>query len=337
MIVASVSRRFSGGIVALVVVMAAGTIGYKLIGGRDATVLDALYFTFITIATIGYGEIIDLSHSPWGRVFTMLIAALGIGAVTYLMSATVAFILEGEFNAAIRRRKMLKRISALDGHYIVCGIGRVGTNVAHELAVTGRKFVIVEVDRERLDAYLEKNPDAIYIHDDAAEDDALRSAGIERAAGVFAVTGEDSKNLVVTLSARALNPAVRIVARCHEVNYIEKIRRVGADAIVSPDFTGGMRIASSMVRPHVVTFLDQMMREQHNIRLEEIEVTGTAAGRQVETLAGTSRDYLIVAIRRAAGIEFNPPPDRALAAGDTLIVMTTPDGRRKLEAKVSAA
>lgn len=334
MIVRHVSRRFSGGLAVLALVMAIGTLGYGVIGGPSTTVLDAAYMTFITIATIGYGEIVDLQHSPGGRVFTMLIATAGIATVTYLMSATTAFILEGEFNAALRRRKMLNRIAALEGHYIVCGIGRVGSNVTRELHVTGRRYVVIETDREKIDGYLERHPDTLFVHHDAAEDDALRAAGIDRCAGVFAVTGEDAKNLVITLSAKAIKPGVRVVARCHEVNYIEKIRRVGADEIVSPDFTGGMRIASSMVRPHVVTFLDQMMREQHHIRLEEVKVPRRAAGLTLIELGLRSREFLVVAVQGAGGLEFNPSEERRFAEGETILILATPDGRRALEAKL---
>lgn len=334
MIARTASRRFSGGLLVLALVLAVGTLGYKAIGGSETSALDALYFTFITIATIGYGEIIDLGHSPAGRVFTMVIAAIGIATVTYLMAATTAFILEGEFNAALRRRRMLTRIAALSGHYIVCGIGRVGANVTNELDATARRYVVIETDRAKIDAFLERRPDTLFIHEDAAEDDALRAAGVDRAAGVFAVTGEDSKNLVITLSAKALNAGVRVVARCHEINYVEKIRRVGADAIVSPDFTGGMRIASSMVRPHVVSFLDEMLRERHNIRLEEVQVSARVAGGTLASLGAGSRDFLVVAIR-GAELVFNPPPERPLAAGETLLVLATPAGRQALEAKLA--
>jgi len=165
------------------------------------------------------------------------------------------------------------------------------------------------------------------------EDDALREAGIERAAGVFAVTGDDSKNLVVVLSAKALNPRVRVVARCHEVNYIEKIRKVGADAIVSPDFTGGTYLASSMVRPHVVSFLDEMLRSEKSYRIEEI-----ALARPVVTVGALRLDAhecVLLAVRRAAEWRFNPSADMTLAAGDVLVVMTTPATRQVLERELA--
>src|SRR5512135_451933 len=254
-----VYRRFVAPALALIAVSLVGTIGYKIIGGPQVTWLDCLYMTFITIATIGYGEIIDLSHSPGGRVFTMAIGLVGIGVATYMISTLTAFILEGDMNEALRRRRMQKSIQAMRKHYIICGIGRVGTNVAHELEVTNRPYVVIEANKEAIERYLERHPEALCTHADGGEDRALIEAGIEHAAGVFAVTGDDSKNLVITLSAKLLNPAARVVARCHDINYTDKIRKVGADAIVSPDFTGGMRIVSSMIRPKVVSFLDEML------------------------------------------------------------------------------
>src|SRR5450759_5082012 len=290
-------QRFVAPTLALATVSLIGTVGYKIIGGPQASWLDCLYMTFITIATIGYGEIIDLSHSPGGRVFTMAIGLVGIGVATYMISTLTAFILEGDMNEALRRRRMQKSIQAMRKHYIICGIGRVGTNVAHELEVTGRPYVVIESDKEAIERYLERHPEALWTHADSGEDSALIEAGIEHAAGVFAVTGDDSKNLVITLSAKLLNPEARVVARCHEINFIDKIRKVGADAIVSPDFTGGMRIVSSMIRPVVVNFLDEMLRADKALRVEEVQIpegfdTGTIGGLKLNR-----RDFVLLAVR----------------------------------------
>lgn len=326
-----VYRRFAAPALALVLVNLIGMSGYKIIGGSQVTWLDCLYMTFITIASIGYGEIIDLSHSPGGRVFTMAIALIGIGVVTYLMATLTAFILEGDMNQAIRRRRMQNSIAALRRHYIICGIGRVGGNVAHELDTTGRPYVVIESDKAAIERYLERYPEAMWTHADSSEDSALIEAGIEHAAGVFAVTGDDSKNLVITLSAKLLNPKARVVARCHEVNYIDKIRKVGADAIVSPDFTGGMRIVSSMIRPQVVSFLDEMLRADNNLRVEEVRIPDAYAGRTIAGLKLNRRDFILLAVRVHDKWEFNPGEDFGVAPGNTLVVMTTPEGRRTLE------
>jgi voltage-gated potassium channel len=326
---------FAGPLAVLILVHAVGTFGYRIIGGPQYSLLDCLYMTFITIATIGYGEIVDLSHSPAGRVFTMLIGAAGIGTVYYMLAKMTMFLVAGEINLVLRRRKMLKSISRLDRHYIVCGIGRVGTNVAHELSITERPYVVVDTNQAHIDAYRERYSDVLYLHGDASEDELLQEAGIAKAAGVFAVTGDDAKNLVITLSAKQLNAATRVVARCHEVNYIEKIRKVGADAIVSPDFTGGMRIASSMIRPQVVSFLDEMLRSDNTLRVEEIHVPATFEGGQLGELGLRSSEYVLMAVRAGGRWQFNPQEDFPLNGGNTLIVMTTPAGRAALEGRLS--
>jgi voltage-gated potassium channel len=329
-------QRFAAPALALASVNVIGMVGYKIIGGAQVSWLDSLYMTFITVATIGYGEIVDLSHSPGGRVFTICIALVGIGVTTYMISTLTAFILEGDMNQALRRRRMQKSIAALRRHYIICGIGRVGTNVAHELEVTGRPYVVIESDKEAIELYLERHPDTLCTHADSSEDSALIEAGIEHAAGVFAVTGEDSKNLVITLSAKLLNPGARVVARCHEVNYIDKIRKVGADAIVSPDFTGGMRIVSSMIRPQVVSFLDEMLRADNALRVEEVRVPETFGAGTIAGLKLNRRDVILLAIRAQNKWEFNPAEDFGVHPGNTLVVMTTPDGRKSIERSLGA-
>jgi voltage-gated potassium channel len=332
-----VFQRFVAPATALATVSLVGTVGYKLIGGPQVSWLDCLYMTFITIATIGYGEIIDLSHSPGGRVFTMAIGLIGIGVATYMISTLTAFILEGDMNEAIRRRRMQKQIQALRKHYIICGIGRVGTNVAHELEATGRRYVIIESNKEAIERYLERYPKALHIHADSSEDSALTDAGIAHASGVFAVTGDDSKNLVITLSAKLLNQQARVVARCHEVNYIDKIRKVGADAIVSPDFTGGMRIVSSMIRPKVVSFLDEMLFAADALRVEEIHIREGFPATTIGGLNLNRRDFVLMAVRVQDKWEFNPPEDFGVEAGNVLVVMTTPEGRTSLERSLGAA
>ena len=332
-----VYRRFAAPALALISVNLIGMLGYKIIGGTQVSWLDCLYMTFITVATIGYGEIIDLSHSPGGRVFTMAIGLVGIGVTAYMISTLTAFILEGDMNLAIGRRRMQKSIAALRRHYIICGVGRVGTNVSHELDATDRPYVIIEIDKQAIERYLERYPEALWTLADSGEDSALIDAGIQHAAGVFAVTGDDSKNLVITLSAKLLNPEARVVARCHEVNYIDKIRKVGADAIVSPDFTGGMRIVSSMVRPQVVNFLDEMLRSDNALRVEEVRVPEGYGAGTIGGLKLNRRDFILLAVRAQNDWKFNPGDDFGIQPGNTLVVMTTPSGRKSLERSLAAA
>ena len=323
-------RTFAWLAAALAAVLLVGTVGYKLLAPGYSW-LDCFYMTFITIATIGYDEVVNLSHNPAGRIFTVVIAFAGIGVTTYIMSVVTAYLIEGKINEALWRRRMEKHIHKLKDHYIVCGVGRVGRNVANELAATHRPYIVVDEALPTIELHLERHPDTMYIHGDACDDDVLLKGHIESARGVFAVTGDDSKNLLITITAKQLNPAARVVARCHEVRNIEKIRKAGADAIVSPDFTGGLRIASAMIRPHVVTFLDEMLKSDQNLRVEEIVVPEGFPATTIATLDLKRDDYIVLAVREGKSWIFNPGPDVALKAHDTLVVMTTPPGRAQLE------
>ena len=326
-----IARAFYAPVLMLIAVVAIATTGFLYFGGPGVSVLDALYMTYITIFTIGYEEIVPLRGNPAGRIFNMAIGTIGIATVGYVMARATAFIVEADIDQLFRRRRMLDSIQNLSGHYVVCGIGRVGSNVLQELVATGRQSVVIEPDPAALEAMLETHPKQLHLHGDGADDDLLRAAGVERAVGVFAVSGDDNKNLVITLSAKQLNPRARVVARCHDVRFVDKIRRVGADDIVSPDYTGALRIASSMLRPAVVSFLDEMLRSDKGLRVEEVAVPQGARGRRVSELAPPDADYVVLALRTDGRWEFNPRADSIAQPGTTLIVMATPEGRAKLE------
>ena len=328
-------RRLRNALLLILAVHVGGTLGYIAISDGKATVIDALYMVFITVATIGYGEVVDMSNSPAGRVFTMFIGFTGIGALTYLFSAITAFVLESNINHAYGRLRMERTIAAMSGHYIVCGIGRVGSYIAEELLKTERPFVVIDLNEKMVDAHCERTGHRIFLTGDASDDDVLLRAGVERCRGVFAVSGDDSKNLVISLSARQINPAVRIVARVHDPRNAEKTRRAGADEIVSPDFTGGMRLASAMLRPHAVNFMDMMLHTENNLRVEEVVVPDSFTPRMVSEL-GLNRDLMLVAIRTGDKWAFNPGGDARIEPGQALISIVSPEGRRALEVAVGA-
>jgi voltage-gated potassium channel len=251
--------------------------------------------------------------------------------MTYMLSTLTAFILEGDINEAWRRRKMQNRIAKLNDHYIVCGIGRVGSNVAHELEMTSRPCVIIDQDFHHIESYLSQHGEQLYLHGDATDNDVLLAAGIERARGVFAVAAEDSNNLVISLSAKQINPDLRVVARCHEVKNIARTRRAGADEIISPDFIGGLRIVSAMVRPNVVSFLDDMIRSEEKLRMEEV-VLPSGFSANLQTIFNHSlSDCILLAIRQGGDWVFNPAMEHSVRDGDVLMVMTSPQGRVSLE------
>ncbi len=316
----------------LVAVHIFGTVGYMWLTEGMYSWFDCFYMTFITVATIGFGEIIDMQSNPPARVLTVIIGILGAGNLSMLFSIVTVALLETDLNGSLRRRRMEKAITKLKHHYILCGFGRVGRNIARELEATNRHFVGIDEQVDRLQEYRDKNPGMLYLHGDASDDDMLLAAGIEDAKGVFAITDDDSRNLMIVITAKQLKPTVRVVARCQETRNMEKMRKAGADAIVSPDFTGGMRIASAMIRPHVISFLDEMLKSEKNLRVEEVPIPAGFIPKPMGPLTLRSANYVLLAARERNGAwQFNPDKDFILKPGYTLIAMANAVGRQELE------
>lgn len=232
---------------------------------------------------------------------------------------------------------MNKKIHRLDKHFIVCGYGRVGQNVGTELALSSRPFVAIDPDQQRLLDQAERNPDLIWLHGDATDDAVLLAAGIERAHGIFAVCNDDAKNMMIALTAKQLNPHVRVVARCHEERNEDKLKKAGADQVVLPDFTGGLRIVTMMVRPRVQSFLEEMMRSDHRIRMEEIVVPAGFAPRPLGSLGLHSADFILMAVRCGKDWKFNPQADFEVQPGQVLVAMANPNGRAQFEHAITAS
>lgn len=322
--------------IALAGLLVIGSVGFVLLGPAGTHPFDAFYMTAITITTVGYGEVVDISQTRIGRGFAAFVSFAGFGLLTFIFSSMTVFFLETDLNEALRRRRMEKAIRKLHSHYIVCGFGRVGRNIGTELLAMNHRFVAIEPNATELEHFLGRHSGLLYLQGDASDDDQLIAADIKDAKGVFAVTGDDSRNLMICLTAKQLNPAVRVVARCHELRNVEKIRKAGADVVVSPDFTGGMRMASSMIRPKVVTFLDEMLRSENNTRIEEVTVPHGFEPRRLGEFLRHHANYVLLGVRTPEKMFFNPGDDFVVEAGQALIVMCDVSGRSGLEASLFA-
>jgi voltage-gated potassium channel len=332
-----VTRKLLVSLLALVSVFVIGTVGYRILGGAHYSWMDCFYMVFLSITTIGFHEAVEMPDYEYGRLFTVFIAITGIGILGFVLSMVTAFMLEGEFSEARRRRKMEKKIAQLNGHYIVCGVGLVGRNVARDLEMAGLPAVIIDGDLKTLEHYLEAHPNQLYLHGDATDNDVLMAAGVMRAKGVFAVAHEDSSNLVISLSAKQLNSNARVVARCHDLKNSDKTRRAGADEVISPDFSGGLRIVSAMVRPNVMNFLDEMLKSDSNLRMEEMQIPQEMHNQPLSVLYRDNKDAMVLAIQRNKAWQFNPESNHLLQGDDVLMVMTTPEGRTRLERVMQSA
>ena len=319
--------------------LAAGTLGYRLIEGWS--LFDALYMTVITVGTVGYGETHPLSTA--GRVFTIVLILGGIGLFTYAFSTISAVVIEGDLSDAFRRRRMEKKIKELSGHYVVCGAGHTGGVICAELKKTGRAFVVADRDQAAIEKLAERlGGEFPFVVGDSTEDDVLSRAGVERAAGVFAVLSTDQDNAFVVLSAKGLNPKARVLACQKTLGVREKLLRSGADGVVDPEFIGGLRLASEMIRPLTVGFLDSMLREKGtHVRFDEVAVSAQSplVGKNISEVKGSEGGAPLLVAVIAAGsdrYEINPPIGRVVAAGDRLVLIGETEGIAALRKRVEA-
>lgn len=315
-----ITGRLRSVFVALTAVILLGVFGYSLIEGWSF--FDALYMTVITIASVGYGEVRPLTAN--GRIFTMFLILFGSGTLIYCFSIFTAFIVEGDLSDAIRRRKMNKDIARLKNHYIICGASSTGNYIMEELSKTGCEFVVVDMNPERIKQLCEANINNVL--GDASHDAVLEAANIRNAAGLFSALHVDGDNLLVVVTARGLNPGIKILAKAINEESERKLRQVGADGVVMPNFIGGMRMTSEMIRPKVVGFLDTMLRDKSGvIRVEEIVVSGRTSlvGKKLaETGVLNVEGVSVVALANEnGGYIFNPPKERVLLENDVIIVM----------------
>jgi voltage-gated potassium channel len=309
-------------------VFLAGTGGYWLLGGGDWPLLDCAYMTSITLTTVGYGEILE--PTPHMRFFSMALMWSGMGIALYAVSTITAFIVEEHLSRLLKERRMEAVVKAMSGHFIVCGAGRVGRHAIAEIAANQHPVVVIDDQAEGVEWLRQNHPQAPVLQGDATDEELLLRAGVERAAGVLAVLPEDSQNMLITVQARFINAGVRIGARCSSRNLVDKFYRAGATYVVNTDFIGGMRLASEMIRPQVVNFLDRMLRgKDPSVRVAEVTVAegSRLAGLPLGGATIAERTGLCpIAVKPPDEAEFtyNPGPDQTLRPGSVLIVIGSP-------------
>lgn len=321
-----IKKRLYLVLAAIFFVVIIGSTGYYIIFGGEPKFMDCLYMTVISITSVGYGEVLDVTGNVPAQIFTMFLITFGMGIILYGISTLTASIIEGELSGIWRRNKMEKRIKKLNNHYIVCGGGSSGGHVLEELTKNKESVVLIELDESIIERYLALDEDLLYVHGDATDDQNLLTAGITNAAGIIISLPSDKDTLYTTMTARMLNAKLRIISKAVDHKLAFKLKTAGANNVVSPNFIGGLRMASEMIRPTVVDFLDSMLRSsQGQLRIHQIVVASNSnvAGKKIMESGLKDKFNLLVLGSKlpAQEIEFNPPATQILTAGMTLIVM----------------
>lgn len=324
-------RRFQLSLLSLVALMGLGTVVFMLLERMNA--VDALYMTVITIATVGFGEVQPLS--PAGRMFTIVLIILGVGTATSAISNAVSIVLGPRLWQSIQQRRMEQHIMTIENHYIVCGYGRMGQQIVRDLQARGEAFLVVDADEGREEALLEdKIP---YIIGDATRDETLHEAHVERARGLVTALNSDADNVMTVLTGRELNPKLFIVSRVVNSEAESKLRRAGANRVVSPYLIGGHRMALALLRPAVHDFLNRIYNftEGMDMDIGQIDVRNGSPMAGL-TIAATdlrkAHNVNIIAIRRPDGsLTITPNVNDVLEAGATLIVIGPPEAIYTLE------
>ncbi|WLR51956.1 potassium channel protein [Bacillus tianshenii] len=310
-------RQVIAAFVGVTAVMLIGTIGFHYLEGM--TFFDSLWLTVITVLTVGYG---DLSpQTTAGKTFTLFLVPLGVGVATYGVGSFGALILEGRLKNTFGRKRMDKKIHQLEGHVIVCGIGRVGRQVLKQLERQDIEFVIVDRDEELLERYRHGH---LYVTGDATRDDILKKAGIEQASGLIATLPADAENVFITLTAKGLNPKIKVVSRIDREESEEKLFRAGADQVVNTSSIGGSRMALSLMKPNSVEYMDVLFEtgnKQYSVEEIIIEEQSIIVGKTLgDSNIRDEHGVTIVAIKRGDEILTHPSSDDRLLAGDLVIV-----------------
>jgi voltage-gated potassium channel len=313
-----------------------GTLGFRLVEGWP--LFDAFYMALITLTTVGYGEIHPLSFA--GRVFASFLMLVGVATVFVSFAILGDTLLRLELADYFGQRRRTRMLDHIAGHYIVCGAGRVGRSVVLELRRAGAKVVLVDNDPERVK--WGDDLGVLTLTADASKDETLRRARIDTAAGLVAAISSDAENVYVTLSAKVLNPSLHIAARASDDQAEEKLQRAGAATVLTPYTYIGHRLAQSLLRPHVLSFLDVASafgKTDLDLDIEQLRVApGSVLSSRTLAEAHLGRTYgvIVLAVRRPSGVmQFNPQADVRLEAGDVLIAMGERQKLKQLETELS--
>jgi voltage-gated potassium channel len=321
--------------VLLALVVVGGTLGYVVVEGWSAW--DAFYMTVITVTTVGYREIHPLSRA--GETLTVLLLFGGVGAALYTFTLIASGVVEGELPSRLQWRRRERMLDTIKNHFIICGYGRIGSTVAAQLKRENVPLVVVERETARCQAALDAGLAAI--EGDASREDVLRHAGIDRARGLIAVVGSDAENVYAVLSAHVMRPDLFIVGRAETADAVQKLRRAGADRVISPYQIGAVQIAQTALRPAVVDFVELATSSENlELAIEEIPVKASSALADRSILEANLRQrfgVIVVGIQRQdLTMEFNPEPDTAIRAGDKLVVLGRPHSLKRLEGEALA-
>ncbi len=321
-------KRLRQGLIILICIVAAGTIGYMYIEGW--TFGEAVYMTVITIATVGYGEVHPLSAA--GRIFTIVLIAGGVSGAAFVLGAFIEYIVEGKFRTTLGRRQMKVRIAKLKDHFILCGYGRVGEDIARTFSEEGIPFIVVDNRPDIITKAEEAGH--LYLLGDATSDKVLIEAGIERARGLVAAVDSDVDNTYITLSARGMQPDLFIEARASNEEAEIKLKMAGANHTVSPNKIGARRMAMLAIRPGVVDFIDTVTYGRgREMDMENIVAgkTSPLVGKTVEEIRRQSRAIILAIGKKTGRLLPNPPSEIAIEEGDLLIAIGTRNQLTALE------
>lgn len=310
-------------LIAFILLLVTGVIGYSLL--LETSLIDSLYMTVITISTVGYKEVAEMSDAA--KLFSIFIIFSGLGFAGYLFTSLVSFFIDGDIFDTLRKRELMNRMKNLSDHYVICGAGETGESIIRQFERSSATFIVIDNDEERVEELTDRG--IMAMHGDATHEEDLIHAGIQRARGLISSLSSDADNVFTVLTSRYLNQDLYIIARAIEDHAHEKLTRAGADRTISPNEIGGRRMAALMLRPTIISFLDMITHVGEVVLdLEDVVIFkgSSLAGIELKDAKIPEKTGLIVlAIQKTRSMRmlFNPGPDEILEIGDSMIVLGT--------------